>query len=97
MRRFYSHYVFIYPDIYLKNCVIELDILKNKITYYPFIQEIENTEFYSGWLFFVPDITIMNSLNPVSLDKYKDFGETKSGAIPMKDLYYCYNINKDVL
>ncbi|NDV69552.1 hypothetical protein [Dysgonomonas sp. 25] len=54
MLRFYSHYTFIWPDIYLKNVVVELDA-ENKIQrIFPFEKEIENTEFHSGWLYFIP-------------------------------------------
>lgn len=53
MKRYYSHYTFIYPDVRLKNYVIEL--LGNRIVkIFPFEKEIANTEFYSGTLFFLP-------------------------------------------
>ena len=61
MRRYYSHYAYIYPDLYLKNSVVELDDTNRIIRFFPFEKEIENTEFYSGVLVFLP--------NDLSLDK----------------------------
>jgi len=57
MRRFYSHYTFIYPDTYLKNYVVELDDTCKITQFFPFEKEIENTEFYSGLLVFLPQNT----------------------------------------
>jgi len=55
MKRFYSHYTFIYPDIHLKNFILELDCDNHITNCFPFEKEIENTCFYSGLLIFVPD------------------------------------------
>ncbi|WP_165042974.1 hypothetical protein [Dysgonomonas sp. ZJ709] len=66
MKRYYSHFTFIYPDIYLKNHVVELDSENRIVKCFPFEKEIEKTEFYSGWLMFVPtelksfDIRLLN-------------------------------------
>lgn len=54
MKRYYSHFTFIYPDIYLKNYIVEMDLDNHIIRYFPFEREIEKTEFYSGVLAFVP-------------------------------------------
>lgn len=54
IRRYYSHYTFIYPDTYLKNHIVELDEKDRVISFYPFEKEIENTEFYSGVIVFLP-------------------------------------------
>jgi len=54
MKRYYSHYTFIYPDIFLRNHIVEIDT-NNKIGgYFPFEAEIEKTAFYSGLLLFLP-------------------------------------------
>lgn len=53
MKRFYSHYTFISPDIHFKNIVIELDNKNYISNIYEFEKEIESTEFYSGWLLFI--------------------------------------------
>jgi len=55
MRRYYSHYTFIYPDIYLKNYVVEINKEHQITSIFPFEREIERTEFYSGLLLFLPD------------------------------------------
>ena len=47
MKRFYSHYTFIYPDTYLKNNVVELDSENKIVRYFPFCRETEKTELYS--------------------------------------------------
>ncbi|MDU1889402.1 MAG: hypothetical protein E6767_01825 [Dysgonomonas sp.] len=54
MRRYFSHYTLIYPSIYLKNHVVEVDADFHIIRIFPFSEEIEKTEFYSGLLVFVP-------------------------------------------
>lgn len=73
MKRYYSHYTFIYPDIYLRNHIVEIDDDMKSISFYPFEREIERTEFYSGLLAFIPEN---------SLDK-KDhiLSDAKSNAI----------------
>ncbi|MDH6309643.1 hypothetical protein M2451_002173 [Dysgonomonas sp. PFB1-18] len=67
MKRYYSHYTFIYPDICLKNHIVELNDDDKITTYFPFEAEIEKTEFYSGLLIFLPDTvsatdSLMNSI-----------------------------------
>lgn len=61
MRRFYSHYTFIYPDIYLKNHIVETSDNLEIIRVFPYEREIEKTEFYSGWLAFVPEGEVVNN------------------------------------
>lgn len=53
MKRYYSHYTYIYPDLFLKNCIVETDDEYRIISVFPFSKEIEKTEFYSGLLLFV--------------------------------------------
>mgnify|MGYP006983667556 CR=1 FL=1 len=54
MKRYFSHYTIIYPTLFLRGHVIELDEENRLIRYYPYGNEIENTEFYSGLLVFAP-------------------------------------------
>lgn len=53
MQRYFSHYTFIYPDIYLKNYIVEMDDDGHFVRYFPFEKEIEKTEFHSGLLMFM--------------------------------------------
>lgn len=53
-QRYYSHYTFIYPDILLKNHIVELDNDGFMVNVFPFEKEVERTEFYSGLLAFIP-------------------------------------------
>ncbi|MDR1883295.1 MAG: hypothetical protein LBR26_11030 [Prevotella sp.] len=55
MKRYYSHYTFIYPGIYFKNHVVEMDAEGHIVRCFPFEKETERTEFYSGLLAFVPE------------------------------------------
>lgn len=55
MKRYYSHYTFIYPDIYVKNHIVEMDDDSRIIRVFPYDKEVEKTEFYSGLLIFLPD------------------------------------------
>lgn len=54
MRRYFSHYTYIHPNIYLKNHIVELDDEYHILKVFPFEKEIERTEFYSGILIFIP-------------------------------------------
>lgn len=54
MKRYYSHYSFIYPDIYLKNSVVEIDQDNCIVSCFPYEKEIERTSFYSGLLLYIP-------------------------------------------
>lgn len=55
MKRFYSHFTYIYPDTYLQNTIVELDATNNITDVFTFEKELEKTTFYSGILFFVPN------------------------------------------
>ncbi|GHV38652.1 hypothetical protein FACS1894179_02370 [Bacteroidia bacterium] len=55
MKRYYSHYTFIYPDIYVKNYIVEMDDNRKIIRIFPYDKEVEKTEFHSGLLIFLPD------------------------------------------
>jgi hypothetical protein len=75
MRRYYSHYTFVYPDIYVKNFIVEMDGLRiTSIS--PFDKEIEKTEFYSGLLVFLPDDVPFSREMPGDIKK-KEFSEGK--------------------
>lgn len=54
MKRYYSHYTFIYPNIYLKNYIIEVNDKGQITNAFSFRSEVEKTEFYSGLLLFYP-------------------------------------------
>jgi hypothetical protein len=60
MRRFFSHYSFIFPDTYLKNYILEIDGNDRISDCFPFEREIENTSFYSGLLLYVPEGVAVN-------------------------------------
>ncbi|WP_029906218.1 hypothetical protein [Prevotella sp. 10(H)] len=70
MKRYYSHYTFIYPDISLKNHIVEIDDEDRITGFFPFTKEIEKTEFYSGLLIFLPKE--MTSIQNDLLKKIKD-------------------------
>lgn len=70
-RRFFSHYTFIYPDLFLKNVVVELNNEGRISLVFPFEREIENTEFYSGKLIFLPVGIDMNDLAILATSEYK--------------------------
>ncbi len=55
MKRYYSHYTFIYPNIYLKNYIVEVNDKGQITNAFPFSREVEKTKFYSGLLLFHPD------------------------------------------
>ena len=63
MKRYYSHFTFIYPDHYLKNHIIELDDNNHIIKVFPFEKEIASTSFFSGLLIFIPsNIRLSNDI-----------------------------------
>lgn len=68
MKRYYSHFTFIYPDIYLKNHIVEMDSNGRIVRCFPFEKEIERTEFYSGLLAFIPKDM---ELSEISIDFVK--------------------------
>lgn len=70
-RRFYSHYSFIYPDLYLKNVVVELNNEGRIDSIFPFEKEIENTEFYSGKIYFLVAEMAVKDYIDISMDNYK--------------------------
>ncbi|NDW17592.1 hypothetical protein D0T53_01510 [Dysgonomonas sp. 216] len=55
MKRYYSHYTFIYPNTLLEKTVFELNEDGFIERYFPFDKEIANTEFHSGILIFIPE------------------------------------------
>ena len=74
MRRYFSHYTYIHPDIYLKNHIVELDEEFHIIRFFPFKKEIEKTEFHSGLLVFIPkeNGNIEEVLNQVNEDSFNN-------------------------
>lgn len=77
MKRYYSHYTYIYPDTYLKNTVVELDDHNNILSVFPYEKELERTEFKSGILFFVPNTLRINPyfINYTKSQTFKVLGE----------------------
>lgn len=61
MKRYYSHYTFIYPDTYLKNSIVEMDETNNIVNVFPYEKELESTTFHPGVLFFIPNSFRINS------------------------------------
>ena len=75
MRRYYSHYTYIYPDIYLSNHIVELDTKGCVSCYFPFEKEVEKTEFYSGVVLFLPmfvlaDRSLVDKIKAEVKDRY---------------------------
>lgn len=62
MKSYFSHYIFIYPNIYLKNSIIQLSLEGYIMDIIPFEKEIPNTEFYSGLLLLIPKCLNTNIL-----------------------------------
>lgn len=83
MKRYYSHYTYIYPDTYLKDTVVEMDNNNNIIKVFPFEKELERTEFKSGILFFVPNTLRINPyfINYTKLQTFKALGEEEDDAV----------------
>lgn len=83
MKRYYSHYTYIYPDTYLKDTVVEMDNNNNIIKVFPFEKELERTEFKSGILFFVPNTLRINPyfINYTKLQTFKALGEEENDAV----------------
>ncbi len=70
MKRYYSHYAFIYPNIYLKSYIVEVDDSGQITNAFPFSREIEKTEFYSGLLIFHPEGIEVNLRDRVKSDLF---------------------------
>ncbi len=86
LKRFYSHYTFIYPDIYLKNHIVECDDRGRIVACYPFEKEIESTQFFNGMLFFVPQhIAVENVKLP---EKFTQFAGGNSSMLECEYLIY---------
>lgn len=78
MKRYFSHYTYIYPDIYLRNYVVELDDNNKIAEVFPFVSEIEKTEFHSGLLIFIPTDKAEVSDEFVNNIKKSDFSDCES-------------------
>ena len=89
MKRYYSHYTIIHPSLFLKNHVVELDEENRLIRYYPYQNEIRNTEFYSGLLIFVSlgqalDFSfIQECWNSKQIERLESFFEMKGMEQPL--------------
>lgn len=96
MKRYYSHYIFIYPDIYLKNHVIELDTNNRIVDLFPFEKEIENTSFYSGLLYIIPvkytlGKDLLLSIRHTIEKGFIEDNSKKKLEIPSKDIFSIYD------
>ena len=61
MKRYFSHFTFIFPDQFLKNHIIEQNKEGYITSIYPFVEEVSNTEFMSGLIVFLPS-DLMNTI-----------------------------------
>lgn len=64
MKRYYSHYSYIYPDIYLKNHIIEMNDIMHIVRCLPFEKETADTIFHSGTLIFIPEEIEISDIQP---------------------------------
>ena len=69
MKRYYAHFTILYPNIYLKNIVVELDCENRISSLIPYCKEIEKTEFHSGYIYLIPSHI---SLDKLVLDNLKN-------------------------
>lgn len=91
MRRLYSHYAYIYPDIYLKNNIVVLNNQAKIVEFFSFEKEIEQTEFYSGILFFLfPDVLMDKALKDEVLNKINEGNCFSSTVLPQGE-YVVYH------
>lgn len=92
MKRYYSHYTFIYPDIYLRNCVVEVNDESQITNVFTFDKEIERTEFYSGLLLFMPVDTELSKKTESDIEN-RLFSD--KSHIPVSDIRYKIIHNDD--
>ncbi|MBF0647779.1 hypothetical protein IR083_02960 [Dysgonomonas sp. GY75] len=94
MKRYFSHYTFIYPDIYLRNHIVEVSDDMKQISFFPFDREIERTEFYSGLLIFIPENTsyrtdsIISDAKSVIITAVNYSGKTNTHSDAPYNLYH---------
>lgn len=94
MKRYYSHYTFIYPDIYIKGFIVEIDD-EGKITrLYRYEKEVEKTEFHSGLLIYMPVDTPVDSALIASI-KDKDFKAIDKDVLRLPE-YACKVYSEDL-
>ncbi|MDR1092417.1 MAG: hypothetical protein LBL79_15220 [Prevotella sp.] len=98
MRRYYSHYTFIYPDTYVKNCIVEMDDNRKILRFFPFTKEMEKTEFYTGHLLFLPlnDLFTNSELNNLVSGKYFSI-DTKKENFDSNIRYGVYTLDGDTI
>lgn len=92
MRRYYSHYMYIYPDIYLKNYIVEMTDDLRILRVFPYDREIEKTEFYSGWLAFVPEGKIIKC---DFLSEFIEFPQYQNKLIFQSDFFRVWHKESD--
>ncbi|WP_163305969.1 hypothetical protein [Dysgonomonas sp. 521] len=90
MKRYYSHYTFIYPDIYLRNSVVEVNNESQITNVSAFDIEIESTEFYSGLLLFIPVDTELSGEVEADIQN-QIFSNTNTAPIPDKRYRMIHN------
>lgn len=54
MKKYFSHYTFIYPNTHLANHIVELDDNDRIISYCPYEKQLSETSFVSGLLILLP-------------------------------------------
>lgn len=92
MKRYYSHYTFIYPNIYLKNYIVEVNDKGQITNAFSFRSEVEKTEFYSGLLLFYPvgvEVNLQDRLKSdlfINLNKSLVFSCEKYNITHIEDL-----------
>lgn len=87
--RYYSHYTYIYPNLLLKNYVVEMDDAMHIKKIFPFEQEIERTEFYSGLLAFLPKHKDIQENISDMLDKI-ELTESDFEVCPEGEFYFIH-------
>lgn len=91
MLRYYSHYIFIYPDTYLKNYIVETDGKGRILKVFPFESEVEKTEFYSGLLIFLPTTEIYMKKDIYNIISNNDFEKNNIEGISSCTTYNFYH------
>lgn len=85
MKRYYSHCTFIYPEVYIKNHIVEVDDNRRIVRVFPYDKEVEKTEFYSGLLMFLPHSVPFTKELQENIKK-SDF--SKQGCLHWEDVPY---------
>jgi len=91
MRRYYSHYTYIQPDIYLKNHIVGIDDEGRILDIFPFEKEIERTEFYSGLLLFILDKEVVSKTFIEEVKRQRFLSEGKYNFLDHGSRYIMYH------